>query len=60
MQGPAWESSDEHGTAHKHRETRDRAALRNLWVDGDVSPETFLRIERAAEGKLARKRSNID
>lgn len=55
--GDAWIERVEELAA---RSERSRAALRNLWIDGDVSPETFLRIERAAGGKLARKRSNID
>jgi hypothetical protein len=33
-----------------------REALANLWIDGDVSAETFLRIERAARIQLDRKR----
>ena len=33
-----------------------REALANLWIDGDVSADTFLRIERAARAPLDRKR----
>lgn len=34
-----------------------QAALGHLWIDGDVAPDTFIRIERAAGVELARKRS---
>ena len=33
-----------------------RAALAHLWIDGDVFPATFERIERAAGSPLARRR----
>lgn len=32
-----------------------RAALAHLWIDGQVAPETFRRIERAAGTELARR-----
>jgi hypothetical protein len=36
-----------------------REALGTLWIDGDVSADTFLRIERAARTRLARKRPRV-
>lgn len=36
------------------RSEKFRAALAALWIDGDVAPDTFLRIERAAGAKLDR------
>ncbi len=55
--GDAWIERVEELAA---RSERFRAALRNLWIDGDVSPETFRRIERAAGDELARKRPAVE
>lgn len=57
QRGDAWIERIEESAG---RSEKFRAALAHLWVDADVAPDTFLRIERAAGLELARRRPAKD
>jgi hypothetical protein len=55
--GPLANAWIERIESHGRNSERFREALRHLWIDGDVTEDTFLRIERAAGVSLARDRT---
>ena len=57
LSGPLADAWIERIETQGARSDRFREALGHLWIDGDVTEDTFLRIERTAGVRLARRRT---